>query len=182
MHNKSHVLFLVIIGFFLFSCGTPATSRIELPHTLVSFTENYVDVSVELIEINNGEYFLSARFTPPAGYHLYSKDIPITGVDGLGRPTLLELEDDSTLRGTAELTESVQAIEPDFEPKALLVYPAGAVTLSLPIHLPDGNEWVEEIVKITYMACNENGCKPPVVRKIVSISIPGADRVEQDSK
>ena len=71
----------------------------ELSLALASFTENYVSVSIQLEGNDKGEYFLSATFMPPEGYHLYSKDIPITGVDGLGRPTLLELTEDSQLKG-----------------------------------------------------------------------------------
>ena len=112
---------------------------------------------------------------PPVGYYLYSKDIPLTGVDGLGRPTLLELTPESQLKTMGRLVESIQAKEPEFEPKDLLVYPSGTVTLSLPIELPSGSDWVEEVVKITFMSCNDQGCKPPVMGKLVSIRVPGTD-------
>ena len=106
---------------------------------------------------------------------MYSKDIPITGVDGLGRPTLIELTANSQMKIVGELVESVPAEIPNFEPQELLVYPPGAVTLSLPVKLPAGNDWVEDVVKITYMSCSDTGCKPPVVGKLVSIRVPGAD-------
>lgn len=153
------------------SC-TPARSK---PVPLASFTENYVDVSVTLERNAAGEAVLSATFTPPDGHHLYSKDVPINGLAGLGRPTLLELTADSQMVALGELIESAQAEEPDFEPRELLVYPAGPVTLSLPVQLPPGSSWVNDEVKITYMACSAYQCKPPVEGKIVPVRIPGAN-------
>ena len=76
--------------------------------------------------------------------HLYSKDLPITGIDGVGRPTLLELSFESQIKPVGELIESAPSQEPETEPKALRVYPVGAVTLSLPIELPPGTNWVGE--------------------------------------
>lgn len=106
---------------------------------------------------------------------MYSKDIPLTGVDGLGRPTLLELTANSQMKSLGSLIESVPAEMPNFEPKELLVYPPGAMTLSLPVELPKGNDWVDDVVKITYMSCNDTGCKAPVVGKLVTVRVPGVD-------
>lgn len=176
--KRSHylrVLFLAMsLAVLSVSCAPVASEPVEL----VSFTENYVDVSVHLERSAAGNYVLSATLTPPEGYHLYSKDIPRTGIAGLGRPTLLELTSNSQIQANGELIESVSAEEPDFEPKELLVYPAGAVTLSLPVELSAGNDWVDAEIKITYMACSAYLCKPPVVGKIVSIRIPLTDAVK----
>lgn len=158
------------------SCITAQSERISL----ASFTENYVDVSIFLERSSQEEYILSATFTPPEGYHLYSKDIPLTGIDGVGRPTLLELAPNSQLSATGELMESVKAQEPDFEPKELLIYPSGAVTLSLPVELPPGSGWTEGEVQITYMACSASQCKLPVVAKRVLIAAPGADVFDRE--
>jgi hypothetical protein len=144
------------------------------PIALASFTEKYVDVSISLEHGKDGSTFLSATFTPSAGHHLYSKDIPTNGLEGLGRPTLLELTEESQMMSLGALIESVQAQEPDFEPKELLVYPAGPVTLRLPVRLPPGNAWIDDEIKITYMACSAYQCKPPVEGKIVRVRIPGA--------
>ncbi len=141
---------------------------------LASFTKNDVSVSIVLGHDPNGGALLSATFTPSEGHHLYSKDIPINGLEGLGRPTLLELTEKSQMTALGELSESVPAEEPDFEPKELLVYPAGAVTLSLPVQLPPGSNWIDDEIKITYMACSAYQCKPPVEGKIVQVRIPGA--------
>jgi hypothetical protein len=171
------VLFWTIL---LATTGVSCTSAPSVSISIASFTENYVEVSIFLERNPAGNYSLSAKFIPPNGYHLYSKDIPITGVDGLGRPTLLELTTDSQMKATGDLTESVTAKKPDFEPKELLVYPLGAVTLSLPVELPISNDGVEDEIKITYMACSASQCKPPVEEKIVSIRIPGAEVLENN--
>lgn len=173
---KSHLCFNALILIILLSTisasCTPAQSE---PVALASFTENFVEVSITLEHNSDGGTFLSATFTPSEGHHLYSKDIPINGLEGLGRPTLLELTEESQMTALGELIESVQAEEPDFEPKELLVYPAGPVTLKLPVELPPGNKWINDEIKITYMTCTSYQCKPPVEGKIVSVRIPGAE-------
>lgn len=168
----------------LFTCTAACTPDLAAPKSqsifLASFTENYVDVSIYLERDSIGNHSLSATFTPPDGYHLYSKDIPLSGVNDLGRPTLLELTTTSQMRTIGELTESAKPKEPDFEPKELLVYPPGAVTLSLPVELPSGNDWVNDELEVTYMACSASQCKPPVVAKIVLVRIPGADMFDRE--
>jgi hypothetical protein len=79
------------------------------------------------------------------------------------------------MKSSGGLVESVPAGVPNFEPKELLVYPPGAVTLSLHVELPRGNDWVEDVVKVTYMSCSDHGCKAPVVGKLVTVRVPGAD-------
>lgn len=96
-------------------------SGVELAH----FTENSVEVTIRLEKTSTGGDQLSALFTPPAGFHLYSKDLPRTGVDGLGRPTLLELPQSGLLLASGPLMENIRAETPAFEPRDLLVYPPG---------------------------------------------------------
>jgi hypothetical protein len=174
---KFRILAVFIPLLILISCAAPSNTALESPILLASFTENFVDVEISLKSGKNGEHFLSASFSPPDGYHLYSKDIPTTGVGGLGRPTLLELTEGSQLTVAGSLIESARAEKPDFEPRDLWVYPSGEVSLSLPVELPAGSKWVDDFVKVTYMACSESVCKPPVEGKVVSIRIPGADTV-----
>lgn len=168
---KIKLLLVLATALITASCnGQPSPS-----YNLASFTENDVTVSIYLDENTNGDFFLSATFAPPNGYHLYSKDIPPTGVDGLGRPTLLELTNDGQMISLGGLVESVSAEIPNFEPKELLVYPPGVVTLTLPVELPLGGEWVDDVVKVTYMACSDRGCKAPVTGKLVPVRVPGTD-------
>lgn len=166
------VFFLII---WVLTTGASCTPAPRQRMALASFTENYVQVSILLERGPAGDYILSATFMPPDGYHLYSKDIPLTGVNGLGRPTLLELTSASRMEAMGELVESAVAQGADFGPKELLVYPTGPVTLSLPVQLPSGDDWVDDELKITYMACSSVQCKPPAVGKLVSIRIPGAN-------
>jgi hypothetical protein len=145
---------------------------------LASATENGVKVVVRLVpsQTQNDQFALSATFTPlESDLYLYSKDIPTNGVQGLGRPTLLELAKDSRLTALGGLTESVPAQTPEVEPKELLVYPPGEVTLSLPIALPPGSCQLDDNVSVTYAACSERGCKAPVVSKKIAISVPCRD-------
>lgn len=164
------LLFTVLIA----SCMQPATVIDASAIRLTSFSENYVTVDIRLKVDDDTGSILSATFTPPAGYHLYSKDIPLEGLNGLGRPTLLELPSDSQLAVRGELIESVEAQVPDFEPHELLVYPAGPVTLSLEVRLPSGHDAFDDLVIVTYMACSDQLCKPPLVGKIVPIRVPAA--------
>lgn len=145
--------------------------------SLASFSENSVDVSIRLVRVPEGYFLLEATFTPPAGDHLYSKDLPLNGVDGLGRPTLLEIPGGAKMQALGELIESVPSVIDEFEFAELPVYPAGAVTLDLPISLPAGAGWINDIVSVTFMACNEKGCKPPIIGKIVTVRVPGQESV-----
>ena len=167
---------LVALFFGVFVSCTPAA---EEPISLASFTENYVEVLIVLEQNASGNYILSATFTPPEGYHLYGKDIPITGIEGLGRPTRLALTSNSLMKSGGGLIESVKATVPEFEPRELLVYPLGAVTLSLPVELPPGASWMEDEVAVTYMACSASLCKPPVAGKIVTVRVPGTDTFDR---
>lgn len=144
--------------------------------SLASFTENKVTVEIFLETGVDDQVWLSATFTPEAGYHLYSKDIPRGGVDGVGRPTLLELVPGSRLEPAGALTESVPARQDDGL-EGLLTYPVGPVTLRLPVILPEGGGWFDEQVSVSFMACRDGRCSPPVVGKLVPVRVPGAQEV-----
>jgi Disulphide bond corrector protein DsbC len=160
---------------FLSTALIACTSAPSMPIQLASFTENEVTVSINLGQPSSGNYILSATFTPPEGYHLYSKDIPIHGINGIGRPTLLELTKDSQLKAQAGLTANLPAENFYFEHNEFMVYPLGDVTLSLPIELPSGDHWAQDKLRITFMACSSTQCKPPVEGKMVPIRVPGAN-------
>ena len=172
LHRRFNVMLSTML---LLAASVSCTQAPSKPIALASFTKNYVDVSISLRRDANGVVLLSATFTPSEGHHLYSKDIPLNGLEGLGRPTLLELTEESQMTALGELIESTKVQEPDFEPKELLVYPAGPVTLSLPVELPPGNGWIDDQVRITFMACSAYQCKPPVEGKIVQVHIPGVE-------
>ena len=69
---------------------------------------------------------------------------------------------------TANVNDEVSSMGMD----ALLVYPAGPVTLKLPVSLPAGRGWYTDQVSVTYESCSQATCKTPVVGKLVRVLIP----------
>lgn len=141
------------------------------PLELASLTQNGVQVSLLLVYDDQGQALLEATFTPEdADAHLYSKDLPLDGLDGLGRPTRLDLPAESTLQPRGDLQESAVAESLVVMPElpALPVYPAGPVTLRLPVTLPPGGAESAQVL-ITYMACTPRGCNKPVVNQAVDL-------------
>jgi hypothetical protein len=166
------LLVLTTLALLISSCNTqpdfsPGTSTL-----LAGFSKNGVSVTIHLERDTTGNFFLAATFTPIEGYHLYSKDIPRKGIEGVGRPTLLELTSDSKLQANGNLLESVAAQTLPSKPQDTRIYPAGPVTLKLPVLLPDSEELIDDNVSITYMACSSI-CKAPVQGEIIKIKIPG---------
>jgi hypothetical protein len=156
------------------ACSLRPNLGVGSPLDLGSSTENSVAVAITLELDSAGQVWLAATFTPlEPDTHVYSKDLPRNGVDGLGRPSLLELVPGSQMRAVGPLVESILANETDLD--GLLIYPAGPVTLRLPISLPPGDGWVDENVSITYMACGNGSCRPPVIGKIIPVRVPGAE-------
>jgi hypothetical protein len=177
---RSPIFLNVLSGIILLSATlVSCNSAPSLPIHLASFSENDVSVSVDLEQPLTGHYVLSATFMPPDGYHVYSKDLPIHGINGIGRPTLLELTTDSQIKALGRLAENIPAENFYFEHNEFMVYPLGAVTLSLPVELPAVQSWVTDELKITFMACSSTQCKPPVEGKIVSIRVPGAEILDK---
>ena len=174
---------LMIIGLVL-ALGTGACSPGVVLKTgqnlqLASYIDaiNNVSVSINMTRTADGTIRLAATFTPPPGFHLYSKELPRGGKGGQGRPTLLELTDGTRMKALGELTENVSAGPSDYEPDGPLVYPVGPVTLALAVALPDQNGWVEDQLSLTYMACTAAQCLPPTIGKLVQVRIPGAGSI-----
>jgi hypothetical protein len=141
---------------------------------LAILEESSVRVSLWLEVTQADRAVLKARFEPlEAGYHLYSKDLPRDGVDGLGRPTLLELTPASVLQPIGDLSaEPALLAEPVFpDLQDLRVYPAGPVTLRLPVRLPPGLQTWNDEAALTYMICAGAKCKRPVEARIVLLAI-----------
>lgn len=180
MKHASQILLPFILVFLFGASSCQSTPHASQTFELAASTENRVQVIITLISAENGHSTLSATFIPQdPSLHLYSKEIPKTGINGLGRPTLLELSKDSPMQAVSELTESVSPQTPVTPPLELLTYPAGPVTLSLPVLLPDGSNWEDDEIFVTYMACDETGCRPPVQNKSIAIKIPGKGLFQQ---
>lgn len=176
---SSVILTVAALSLLAVTCA-PATPKPQLARgaalTLTTFSQNSVEVVVKLQRAVDGQISLTATFTPvEPGFHLYSKDIPRYGVNGLGRPTLLELGGNSKMQALGALIESVGAGISSADPSGVLIYPDGPVTLTLPVHLPPGNTWAADEISLTYMACSAGGCKAPVQGQTVPVKVPGAE-------
>jgi hypothetical protein len=160
----------------LASCNFLKTKPDSARKLLAEFTESYVKVSIVLEQGEVGEAVLLATFIPTeADAHMYSMELPKEGIDGLGRPTLIELPDRARMQVAGEMQESLPAEEDEVasDLPALPVYPAGPVTLRLPVLLPGGQgELVDDQILITYMSCTPRGCHKPVFEKLVAVQVP----------
>ncbi len=160
-----------IFGSFHTSSAEEITPR---PKLLTSFTQNDVTVEISLVKNYTGETWLVGTFTPLLeGFHLYSKDIPETGIEGQGFPTVFELVMPGKVKPIGPLT----ADQSDFKRfnaalgNTLSIYPNGPVTLRLPVELPPNGKDVRANLSITYVACGQQSCITPVINKIISVLI-----------
>lgn len=174
------LLITVIVALYFFSKNINAKGfqYFISQNKLYSFDENNVRVTIYLEYDAEKQPVLLALFEPLLeNYHLYSKNTPKTGVDGIGRPTLIELSANSSINARGEIIESKTAIVDSYSDLSLsaplYVYPDGPVALSLPVSIAEINRTVlSEIVFITYMTCSSNGrCTAPVVNKAINITI-----------
>ena len=112
-----------------------------------------------------------ATFSPEEGYHLYSSALPRSGIDGLGRPTLVEVKQSDEFAQVGPLISDKETKELPSDPR-FQVFPAGPVTLFLPIHF-SARPQVERTVALTltYMACSEQTCYRPIERVPIEIRV-----------
>jgi hypothetical protein len=168
----------VLVAVLLFGLSACAP-RLEPGSTikLASQAQRSITVAVSLEIDMQGQTWLVAAFNPDdPGLHMYSKDLPRAGENGLGRPTLLELVPGTRIKALGNLSESVAA-HPDADLEGLPVYPAGPVTLRLPVSLPEGQGWFDEQVSVTYMACSMTACVPPVENELIAVRLPGTQEL-----
>jgi len=145
---------------------------------LHSFMENGVKVDIALERDGAGQAILAATYTPmQEHFHLYSKDLPRNGIDGAGRPTLLEIAAPGGVQPIGAVLADLPASDYTIDgfDRPFPVYPDGPVTMRLPIELPRASDQPATVrLTLTYMTCSSYGvCSPPVVEKPVSVIIPG---------
>src|SRR5262249_14653884 len=131
------VIVIVAAGYFIFGRSTFNSPKNSTVH-FDTITQNHVEVNINLGAHALGHMFLAATYKPlDAGFHLYSKDLPRTGIDGVGRPTLLELPAQSGLQAAGTVTDSVPANPVKIEglDQPFPIYPDGPVTLRVPVKL-----------------------------------------------
>ncbi|HET6765238.1 MAG TPA: hypothetical protein VFH27_16240 [Longimicrobiaceae bacterium] len=141
---------------------------------LASFTEKNVVVEIALERDGSGADAITARFTPTrAGFHLYGKDLPRGGLDGIGRPTLVEIVGPTPRRaGAMTADRPVETLNVPLLGVSFPVYPAGPVTLRQPIALPAVAGDAE--LSVTYMACSDRTCLAPAIDRRIPVRLPAA--------
>ena len=156
------------------SASIPSPTPASMGTILSEVEDSGVKVTFFLAEGENGKHWLRATFSPlELGYHIYSKDLPKDGIDGIGRPTLLEFIAHPAIADIGELTadKKIHNLMSPLNADGFPVYPDGPVTLSLPFTMKqDTNGTVDVMAKITYMACTKTSCNAPVEGKTVKLS------------
>jgi hypothetical protein len=143
---------------------------------LYAFSENGVRVELDLERDRNGTIILAGTYTPhDPKIHVYSTDLPRIGINGAGRPTLLEIPRQPSVQSLGPVTANQPVILDHFTTldTAFPIYPDGPVTLRLPFRLTAQSEDVSVRVLVTYMACSSTGfCLPPVENKPIDLILP----------
>ncbi len=178
MSRRTFIVLAILLLSVLLSISHRQQPNLERGQSLLlaSYTDtnNEIAVSVRLMRNLDTSFSLQATFIPPSGYHLYSKDLSRSDINGQGRPTLLELPSSSRMHSTGALTESADSEMSGTESDGQSVYPEGPLTLTLPIKLPQTSGWVKDQVRLTYTACTVTICKEPTIGKLIPVNIPGA--------
>jgi hypothetical protein len=141
--------------------------------TVWTSTQNDVEVKISILKYSSGQLRLAGTFTPTRpGFYLYGKDLPKAGLQGLGRPTLLEVNQSGSIKitGALEADQPVTNIHVNALGLTFPVYPAGPVKLSFPFEQSGKPAFME--LSITYMACSAKTCLPPVIDRHVRIQVP----------
>ena len=117
---------------------------------------------------------IAVTFTPTVeSGHFYGTSMPRGGIDGAGRPTLVELvgADWSADGPVVESATARDQVLPGFSAPFQL-YPDGPVTLRLPIRRVAAGSVGPVRVALTFMVCTTSGvCFPPVERAVVDVLI-----------
>ena len=120
---------------------------------------------------------LTATYRPDsAGFHLYSADLPVNGMDGLGRPTVLTAGHGLAAAGPAVADREPITLHEVELGVDLPVYPDGPVVLTLPVTV--SAELVEAI--IGYAACSRTQCLQPVTDKVVTLHPSAVENGRRD--
>jgi hypothetical protein len=143
--------------------GVPVLAALAFATTVhrhvpdVGFTDQGVSVAMHLS--GDGSKLLTT-FTPQRpGFHLYSVGLPADGIQGLGRPTRVEVA--GALRSLGPLTAEspVRMLPMQGTDVSFPVYPDGPVTTELPV---DVDSHGDAKVLVSYAACSAQECLMPV--------------------
>jgi hypothetical protein len=102
---------------------------------------------------------LAATFTPRrSGFHVYSVDLPATGVQGLGIATRVRAAGGVHATGGPVADMPVRQLPYPSLGLTLPVYPNGPVTVRVEVE----RSGTTPVVRVSYAACSESVCLPPV--------------------
>jgi hypothetical protein len=147
-------------------CG-PVAGRADEP--AAHFHSNGVSVTIKLSIAPDGGPQLVATFRPDEpGFHLYSIDLPVGGVDGLGVPTSVAVRGDLRAQGQPTTDAPIRTLRPAGLDAALPVYPDGPVTVTLNVNRT-GRGRADAVVG--YAACSEDQCLPPVIDQPIRLDL-----------
>ena len=137
---------------------------------LATFVENGVRVSLHLDRDWRGGLWLAGEFSPVSpDVHLYAAELPLEGIQGLGRPTRLRVGDGSfRVLGPAVANRPVMPDRVEELDVTLPIYPVGPVTVRVPVALDPAGPRATPVY-VSYMACGPNGCLRPVIDRAVTV-------------
>ncbi|WP_329201175.1 MULTISPECIES: hypothetical protein [unclassified Streptomyces] len=156
----------------LAACGPQPAGTSGAPAPTARFTENGVTVTLTVSEWHASSGTLTAVFAPEGkGFHLYSTDLPPTGVEGVGRPTSVAVSGALVATGRLTAAAQVRSIAVAGVDAAVPVYPDGPVTTALPVRAAgDGSA----TVLLGYASCStQEGCTIPVSDRPVRLHVTG---------
>lgn len=145
--------------------GAPAA-----PAPTTHFSENGVTVTLSLSAWHDSKGTITAVFTPEAeGFHLYSTDLPPTGIDGVGRPTTVAVTGVLGAEGKLRAAPEVRSIEVPGVDSRVPVYPDGPVSTTLAVRATGSGE---ATVLLGYASCStRDGCTIPVSDRPVRLRV-----------
>ncbi|MCY0943743.1 hypothetical protein [Streptomyces antarcticus] len=154
----------------LVACGGEPAGASGGPAPTTRFSENGVTVTLSVSGWKASKGTLTAVFTPEArGFHLYSTDLPPTGIEGVGRPTTVSVTGALGAEGTLRAAAEVRSIEVPGVDAPVPVYPDGPVTTTLAVRA-SGNG--EATVLLGYASCStRDGCTIPVSDRPVRLRV-----------
>jgi ABC-type amino acid transport substrate-binding protein len=145
--------------------------------TVAQFTSQGVTVTITVKDRAESHATIVATFAPQKpGFHLYSADLPATGIQGVGRP--IKVVPQGKLHGTGPLTADAKILMLPLAGTDLTlpVYPDGPVAAELPVALDgDGNA----TLLVSYAACSSNNCLPPVTDHPIDLQVSASGITER---
>lgn len=167
VHKASSALVLGLLATALAGCASSSKAQSDgaagggrATSPLAQFSDQGVSVTIGVKDRSSTRATLVATFTPDRpGFHLYSVDMPATGINGVGRPISMVAQ--GALTSSGPLTAETRATTLTLAGTGLTlpVYPDGPVTVDLPVTIAGRSE---ATLLVGYAACSKTTCLPPV--------------------